>query len=94
MVNKGQVFAAVGSRIRAAVAGVFGGIVSVIRSATRPLPIGSGLVRDVARSKAELVAENMLLRQQLIVAERQFKRPTFRPHERGVLVLLARLVRW
>ena len=38
-------------------------------------------------------AENALLRQQLIVARRKVKRPQFKPHERGLLVLLARCVR-
>jgi hypothetical protein len=47
------------------------------------------------RSRAELIAENVLLRQQLIVASRGVKRPGFRGYERGLLVLLARLLpRW
>ena len=36
--------------------------------------------------------ENALLRQQLIVASRRVKRPIFRPHERGFVVLLASLL--
>ena len=41
------------------------------------------------------MAENTLLRQQLIVASRTVNRPKLQPHERGLLVLLARLVpRW
>jgi hypothetical protein len=35
----------------------------------------SGLLSDVARSRANLVVENALLRQQLIVLNRQVKRP-------------------
>ena len=43
----------------------------------------------------ELIAENTLLRQQLIVAARTVKKPRFAAHERGLLVSLARLVpRW
>ncbi len=39
--------------------------------------------------------ENALLRQQLIVASRKVKRPLFKAHERGFVVLLARLLpRW
>jgi hypothetical protein len=46
------------------------------------------------RSRSELLAENALLRQQLIVAARRTKRPKFVAYERG-LVLRARLVpRW
>ncbi len=52
-----------------------------------------GAVADVARSKAALIAENALLRQQVIVLQRQIKRPAFRPRDRVLLVLLARLVR-
>jgi hypothetical protein len=48
---------------------------------------------DLSRSKSELIAENALLRQQLIVLRRQVKRPTFSRTDRMLLVLLARLVR-
>jgi transposase InsO family protein len=51
-----------------------------------------GLLRDATRSREELVAENLLLRQQLIVAVRANKRPKFAVHERSLLVLLARLL--
>jgi putative transposase len=60
-------------------------------------PLGTSLplatLTDLARSKSELIAENALLRQQLIVLKRQVKRPTFRRTDRILLVLLARLVR-
>ena len=48
---------------------------------------------DLGRSKSELLAENALLRQQLIILRRQVKRPTFTWTDRVLLVLLARLVR-
>jgi putative transposase len=48
---------------------------------------------DVTRSKAELMIENALLRQQLIVLNRQVKRPALKPHERVLLVLLASKLR-
>ena len=60
-------------------------------------PLGTSLplatLTDLGRSKSELIAENALLRQQLIVLKRQVKRPTFRRTARILLVLLARLVR-
>ena len=60
-----------------------------------PLPLLAGLATDLRRSRQQLIAENVLLRQQLIVASRKVKRPAFRSHERGLLVLLAGLVpRW
>ncbi len=60
-------------------------------------PLGTSLplatFTDVGRSKSELLAENALLRQQLIILKRQVKRPTFSRTDRILLVLLARLVR-
>ena len=78
-------------RLRAAAA-VAERVKSAWREATRPLPLVTGLVMDLTRSRRELVAENAFLRQQLIVASRKVKRPAFRSHERGLLVLLAGLV--
>jgi putative transposase len=52
-----------------------------------------GTLTDLGRSKAELVAVNALLRQQLIVLRRQVKRPACTKTDRMLLVLLARLVR-
>jgi len=51
-----------------------------------------GTLTDLARSKSELVAENALLRQQLIVLRRQVKRPACTKTDRMLLVLLARMV--
>ncbi len=50
-----------------------------------------GTVTDLARSKSELVAENALLRQQLIILRRQVKRPACTKTDRMILVLLARV---
>ena len=52
-----------------------------------------GTVTDLARSKSELVAENALLRQQLIILRRHVKRPACTKMDRMLLVLLARVVR-
>jgi putative transposase len=48
---------------------------------------------DLSRSKSELVAENALLRQQLIILRRQVKRPACTKTDRILLVLLAKIVR-
>jgi putative transposase len=60
-------------------------------------PLGASLplatLTDLGRSKSELLAENALLRQQLIILRREVKRPTFTRTARILLVLLARLVR-
>src|SRR5215469_16015073 len=52
-----------------------------------------GTLIDLSRSKSELVAENALLRQQLIILRRQVKRPVCTKMNRMLLVLLARMVR-
>jgi len=52
-----------------------------------------GTLTDLSRSKSELVAENALLRQQLIILRRQVKRPACTKTDRLLLVLLARKVR-
>jgi hypothetical protein len=52
-----------------------------------------GAVADATRSKAELMLENALLRQQLIVVFRQVKRSQMSWRERGIMVLLASKLR-
>jgi putative transposase len=56
-------------------------------------PDNDGLVLnatvDLARSRPELILENMLLRQQLIVLKRQVKRPALSWRDRMLFVLLA-----
>ena len=49
------------------------------REALPPAPMVRGPIHDLLRSRSELLAENVLLRQQLIVASRKVKQPAFRP---------------
>ena len=66
-----------------------------LREALRPTGVASGFIGDLTRTRQELLAENAMLRQQLIVASRAVKRPQLRAHERGLLVVLASLLpRW
>ena len=48
---------------------------------------------DLTRSRSQLIAENALLRQQLIILERQVKKPRFTQSDRLWLVLLASRVK-
>ena len=48
-----------------------------------------GAVLDATRTKAQLLTENALLRQQLIVLQRQVKQPQFNPVDRFLMVVLA-----
>ncbi len=63
-----------------------------IKQWTKPVTTGfaTGILSDSTRSRANLMAENALLRQQLIVLRRQVKRPQMTQVDRIRLVLLAR----
>ena len=52
-----------------------------------------GTLADLTTGKAELLAENALLRHQLLILRRHIKRPVYRKTDRLLLVLLARMVR-
>ena len=68
-----------------------------LAAATRPVaaPLLVGTLADLARTKPALVAENALLRQQLLILRRQVKRPRCTPADRALLVLLvSRLRLW
>lgn len=55
----------------------------------------TGTLADLVRSKPELIAENALLRQQLIILRRSVRRPHCTRVDRALLVLLAgRLHSW
>ncbi len=58
-----------------------------------PTSLLLGTLTDLTRGKAELLAENALLRHQLIILRRQIKRPVYRKTDRLLLVLLASVVR-
>ncbi len=62
-----------------------------LKPSTASLALGT--FADLTRGKAELLAENALLRQQLIILRRQVKRPVYRKRDRLLLVVLARIVR-
>jgi len=66
-----------------------------VLTATRPATAAplAGVLADLPRSKPELLAENALLRQQLLVLRRSVKRPRCTPADRALLVLLASRVR-
>ena len=89
----GLVLAAVIAKVRS----ISASVAKVVRRARRPraCSILGGCAADLLRSRSELVAENVFLRQQLIVAARTVKRPVFQRHERGVITLLAAVLpRW
>jgi hypothetical protein len=66
-----------------------------LQQATKPntTRVVTGAAVDVLRSKAELIAENALLRQQLVVLRRSVKRPHLTNADRRWMVILARLIR-
>src|SRR5215472_8084537 len=66
-----------------------------LEAATRPSParLVVDTLADLPRSKGELIAENALLRQQLLVLRRSVQRVHCTPTDRTLLVLLASRVR-
>lgn len=66
------------------------------RGWTRPAVVSLAVscLADLTRSRTDLIAENAMLRQQLIVLRRQVKRPQLTNDDRFCLVLLARLTRF
>ncbi len=65
-------------------------LLAVTKPPAAPLVVGT--LADLARSKPALIAENALLRQQLIVLRRGVKRPRCTPADRALLVLLTKHV--
>ena len=68
-----------------------GAVKRLLRPARPVATAVAGAARDTVRSRRELLAENALLRQQLIVLRRGVKRPAFGRADRLVMVLVARL---
>jgi len=64
-------------------------------TATKPsaIPLAVGTLADLPRNKRTLIAENALLRHQLVILRRGVKRPRCTPMDRALLVLLASHVR-
>jgi hypothetical protein len=83
------------TRLRRLKNGCWDALSSRLTRWTKPLQTSLPLatLTDLGRSKSELIAENALLRQQLIILKRQVKRPVCTKTDRVLLVLLARLVR-
>jgi len=53
-----------------------------------------GVGSDLVRSRSDLVIENAILRQQLIILNRQVRRPHLTIHDRIRLVFLSRFTRF
>ncbi len=72
-------------------------VLSKLRAWTKPITESPlvGTVADVTRSRRDLIIENALLRQQLLVLQRQVKRPKLSWRDRAVIVGLAsRMATW
>ena len=54
------------------------------------LNLNINYLRDLLRPKHDLLLENLALRQQILVLQRQVKRPRFRVRERASWVVLSR----
>jgi putative transposase len=65
----------------------------LLRPAHSAVAVGIGAARDLTRTRSELLAENALLRQQVIVLGRSVERPRLHHDDRLLLLILARLCR-
>jgi len=63
----------------------------LLRPTRSAAKVGIGAARDLARTRSELLAENALLRQQVIVLSRSIRRPRVHHDDRLLLLILARL---
>jgi len=72
---------------------VAGRLCVAVREALRPNSAAAGLARDAFRTRAQLLAENALLRQQLIVARRTARRPQLTTKDRTLMVLVSAFCR-
>jgi hypothetical protein len=85
--------------VKTRIAGWARGIRDAIRAFLKPNSSVSALAadaaRDLVRSRKDLVAENALLRQQLIVLRRSVDHPKIEDSDRATMLLLARLnLKW
>ncbi|HEY5373323.1 MAG TPA: hypothetical protein VIK01_06530 [Polyangiaceae bacterium] len=62
---------------------------AALREASRPAAPVFGMVTDLLRPRRFLLAENVLLRQQLLVLQRQVKRPNLTAFDRAVIVAVS-----
>jgi len=67
------------------------GILDAAREWSRPIRVAGHAIADVRKTKAELIAENALLRQQLIAASRHLGRPQLAKPEKLAITLWSRL---
>ena len=69
----------------------------ILQRLLRPAGSGARLIvaatGELARTRSELIAENALLRQQVIVPRRSVERPRLHRDDRLLLLILARLTR-
>ena len=87
-------FANIVAAVKHKVVGWVQAVGNLLTRITKPMSTAARLVagagRDMTRSTAELLAENALLRQQVIVLRRALGKPQLEDHERLLMVLLAR----
>ena len=89
MIMRGRIIAVV----KNAIVGWAHSIGDTIKRLVDPARTLAGAARDAIRPRSELIADNALLRQQLIVTRRKIKKPTLGAGDRILMVLLARLDR-
>ena len=86
-----------GQACRRRLTGIVAGVRDALRAGLWARPVlgthAAGTASDLLRGRAQLLAENALLRQQLLVLRRSITRPAVTPADRALLVLLTGRVR-
>jgi hypothetical protein len=83
------------SRLRSSISNFLNATKQRLRSLVKPdnYALAPNVMVDLTCTQEELILENAFLRQQLIILNRQVKRPLARPRERVLLVALASQLR-
>ncbi|MGA7979413.1 MAG: integrase core domain-containing protein [Chromatiaceae bacterium] len=93
VINKTPRTATMGVNPFALIGAVVRAVQRLLRPARSSAKVGIGAAQDLTRTRAELLAENALLRQQVIVLRRGIRRPRIHRDDRLLLLILARLCR-
>ena len=68
-------------------------VVKFIKDLSRPARVVAHAAKDVTKTKAELIADNAIIRHQLIAAKQRIKRPRMSKPEKVAMTLWSRLTK-
>jgi putative transposase len=69
-------------------------VIRFVKESSRPVRVAAHATADLRKTRVELIAENALLRHQLIAAKRHLTRPRISKPEKMAITIWARLTKW